>query len=459
MNQEVDLLIIGSGPAGMAAAIEAAENSVNVCVIDDQSRPGGQIYRNVGAASSRAKNILGPDYQRGETLVQEFYRLGGEYLPNTSVWYLDGERRVGIVHQDQSRMLYPKNLIIATGAQERPMPVAGWQLPGVMYAGAAQILLKGAYLVPEGRIVLAGSGPLLLLLANQLLDAGVNISALLDTTPPGRLMKSINKVLPALRGSDYLYKGVKLLARLKTSGIPIHHHVNGLSAQGDQKLETVSFRSTNGSPPTHNIDADYLFLHNGVVPNLRLPLATEAPVEWSSQQLCWVARADAYGRTGEGIYAVGDCARISGARASESQGTLAGLHVASTLGKITGDLFQSREKQALRSIRRHTAVRPLLDALYAPAREYLVSDDDTVVCRCEEVTAKQLRDAIKLGCVGPNQVKSFTRCGMGPCQGTQCSNSLNWVLADALGKPMEEIGLLRNRPPLAPVTLGQIADL
>lgn len=355
-------------------------------------------------------------------------------------------------------MLYPKNLIIATGAQERPMPVTGWQLPGVMYAGAAQILLKGSHLVPEGRIVLAGSGPLLLLLANQLLDAGVNISALLDTTPSGRLKKSISKILPALRGSDYLYKGLKLLVRLKTSGIPIHHHVKGLSAQGDQKLETVSFNLTEDSAAVQSIDADYLFLHNGVVPNLRLPLAAEAQIEWSSQQSGWIAKVDDYGRMGEGIYAVGDCAQISGARASELQGALSGLHVSSTLGKIDRDLFQSREKQILRLISRHIAVRPFLDALYAPAREYLVPEDDTVVCRCEEVTAGQLRDAIKLGCVGPNQVKSFTRCGMGPCQGAQCANSVSWVLADALGKPMDEIGLFRNRPPLAPVTLGQIAD-
>ncbi len=463
MKKKYELLIIGAGPAGMAAACEAVKHGVDVCVIDDQPNPGGQIYRDVDQSTDQVKRILGDDYRKGAVLVEEFKRSGGHYIPEASVWYLDENHQVGVLHSGKSYFVNPDILLIATGAQERAMPIQGWQLPNVMYAGAGQILLKSHGLIPRGKLVLAGSGPLLLLLANQYLQAGVEIEAVLDTTPAGNYFYAIGRFIPALKGYEYLLKGTGLLWNLKRAGVPYFKEVQGLSAEGSLKLDSVVFeRAKKGLGYSSNIriEADYLMLHQGVIPNIRLPLAAGCLIEWLEEQRCWSVKTDLHGQSMEKTYVVGDAARIVGAMASRYQGQLSGLHIAYRLGKLSKKAFHYSEKKFAGLIGHHISIRPFLDRLYAPSKEYLVPEtENTIVCRCEEVTAKQIRDAVSLGCTGPNQVKSFTRCGMGPCQGAQCGNTVSWILSDELNKTMDEVGMLRVRPPLSPITLGQIADI
>jgi len=241
MKQKYELLIIGAGAAGMAAACEAASHGVDVCVIDDQQRPGGQIYRNIDQATEQVKRILGDDYQKGMELVDQFKKSGGKYFPAASVWYLDENNQVGVQLDGKTCFINPGVLLIATGAQERPMPIQGWELPGVMYAGAGQILLKSSGLVPGKKLVLAGSGPLLLLLANQYLQAGVKIEAILDTTPAFRMLSSMNHFIPALKAREYLLKGMDMLRNIKKAGVPYYKNVHGLRAEGTSKLDAVTF--------------------------------------------------------------------------------------------------------------------------------------------------------------------------------------------------------------------------
>ena len=463
MKRKYELLIIGAGPAGMAAACKAVARGVQVCVIDDQPDPGGQIYRNVDKASPQVKEILGADYREGHVLVEKFIKSGGDYFANASVWYLDETNHVGIQQKGKTHFIYPEFLIIATGAQERPMPIKGWQLPGVMYAGAGQILLKSSSLVPGGKLVLAGSGPLLLLLANQYLRAGVKIQALLDTTPAGRLTQSFGKLIPAQKTYHDLVKGTGLIWNIKRAGVPYYKNVQGLSIAGNTKLDRVTFHAARkGSKQVSDggIEADTLLLHQGVIPNVRIPLAAGCEIKWSDTQQGWNVNTDLYGLSHNSTYVIGDCARIVGAMASRYQGELSALHVAHRLGKVASKEFQDAQKSSLKLFRLHAAIRPFLDSMYAPSHEYLVpASEEVLVCRCEEVSVKQIREAISLGCVGPNQVKSFTRCGMGPCQGGQCASTVSRIIADELNQDMDEVGVLRVRPPLSPITLGQIADL
>jgi NADPH-dependent 2,4-dienoyl-CoA reductase/sulfur reductase-like enzyme len=465
MKSNYELLIIGAGPTGMEAACAAAKHGVDVCVIDEQPEPGGQIYRNAEKVSDKIGAILGKDYRVGKSLVEEFRSFGGDYFSVSSVWYLDGDHQVGILRNGESYFIQPEYLLIATGAQERAMPIPGWQQPGVMYAGAGQILLKSSGLLPQGKVVLAGSGPLLLLMAAQYLAAGVKVEAILDTMPEGRMLQSIRSLISALRSFEYLIKGLGLLWKIRSAGIPYYTEVEGLRVEGDSKLDSVHFTQAKkglGYIAGGEIRADHLLLHQGVIPNIRLPLAADCAVAWSDQQQCWTVKTDQHGESENKskTYVVGDCARISGAMASRLQGRLSGAHIALRAGKMAQDQFSSMSRKLLDSVKRHEAIRPWLDYVYGPTAEYLVpQSDDTIVCRCEEVTAKQVREAVALGCVGPNQVKSFTRCGMGPCQGAQCSHTLAYIIADQLDHPLAEVGLLRVRPPFTPITLGQLADI
>jgi NADPH-dependent 2,4-dienoyl-CoA reductase/sulfur reductase-like enzyme len=462
IDDRYELLIIGAGPAGMAVACEAARHGVRAAVLDNQGSPGGQIYRNVDRTSPRQDQILGSDFVKGRSLVERFKQAGGSYFADASVWYLDEKRRVGVLIGGQSYFVNADKLALATGAQERPMPIKGWQLPGVMTAGAGQILLKSAGMVPEGKLVLAGSGPLVLLLAYQYLQAGVKIDALLDTTPRGAMLGSLGKLFQALPAADYLLKGLKMMLAVSKAGIPVYQGVEGLSAVGEEKLEAVRFDAGKAGFKKlidFELPTETLLLHQGVIPNIRLPLAAGCAIEWQAGQQNWIVPTDEWGRSSDAdIYVVGDGARISGAEASALQGRLTGMHASFQLGKINAGKLEALSAPVAKYRKRHLSIRPFLDSCYTPSPSYLVPDDSTLVCRCEEITAGEIRQAVRLGCTGPNQVKSFTRCGMGPCQGGQCSSTVSLIISQQLGKPMTEVGCLRVRPPLSPITLGQLSE-
>ncbi len=181
MKDAYQLVVIGAGPAGMAVAQTAASHGVEVAVIDEQADAGGQIYRNVDSSPLTDIDLLGKDYVFGRQLVQGFKHAPVDYFANSSVWYLDSSGELGIIKNGVHRRVSAQRIVIACGAQERPMPFPGWDKAGVMTAGAGQILMKSAAMVPTEAPVLAGSGPLLLLLAWQYLRAGVGIRAIVDT--------------------------------------------------------------------------------------------------------------------------------------------------------------------------------------------------------------------------------------------------------------------------------------
>lgn len=456
MKTDYQLLVIGAGPAGMAAAQAAAGHGVEVALLDEQSQPGGQIYRNVDSGPLAEVSMLGKDYVFGKPLVQAFRHARLDYHAGASVWYLDKDRRLGVLKQGLNHRLNAAQIIIAGGAQERPMPFPGWQLPGVMTAGAGQVLLKSAALVPEDGVVLAGSGPLMLLIAWQYLQAGVRIRALLDTTPRGRLFKALRYLPRALAASDYLFKGLRLMTSIRHAGIDCFKAVEELHADGDERLQSVSF-SAGGK--RHRIETGLLLLHQGVIPNLHITQAAGCAIEWNPAQLCWQPLSDDWGETSQpGIFVAGDGAGIVGARAAGLNGQLAGLQVAHRLGLLDTAQRDRLAKPLRNAADRHLAIRPFLDSVYRVADAFLAPADDTLVCRCEEIEAGDIRAMVKLGCVGPNQAKAFSRCGMGPCQGRFCAGTVEQIFAHERAVTVADIGHFNARPPLKPITLGQLAE-
>ncbi|MDH3857485.1 MAG: FAD-dependent oxidoreductase [Gammaproteobacteria bacterium] len=461
MKSHYEVLVIGGGPAGLAAAAEASRVGLEVALVDEQA-PGGQIYRNVSEAKNGAVNYLGRDYFRGQKLVNEFLNSGATFLNDASVWYLDERLETGLLIDGSSHFITAERLILATGAQERPMPLPGWHLPGVMTAGAGQILLKSAGIVPDGRLVLAGSGPLLLLLAWQYLQAGVKIEALVDTAPDSRFFEAISSLPRALAAVDYLFKGLTFMRAIRKARIPVYKNVYGLRAEGDESLESVCFnltRSRAGNRIKVKMEADTLMLHQGVISNIRLPLAAGCNLVWDALQQNWKVRKDKWGQTSvKQVMVAGDCAGVVGARAAELQGRLCALQLGYELRAIGPGQRDRSAQQLNRSLNRHLSIRTFIDKLYAPGRAYQLPDDETLVCRCEEVNAGQVRQAVRMGCVGPNQVKAFTRCGMGPCQGCLCGSTVAALVADETGASMEQVGYFRVRPPFKPITLGELAN-
>lgn len=456
--ETTDLLIIGGGPAGMACALDAKRAGLDVLLLDENPMPGGQIYRNVGRSPLPDAALLGEDYTRGAELVARFAKAGIRYWPETLVWQITQTLDISFTGRSgtaASGQIRAKAVIIANGAYERPFPIPGWTLPGVMGVGAAQTLLKTSALLPDSPVVLAGSGPLLYLFAWQLIQARRAPSAILDTTPTRNYWRALANLPGALRTPAYLLKGMRLLAAIRRSGIPHLKHVTQLSVEGRDRAESVHYVA-NGRRST--LPANVVLLHQGVVPNVQLTRSMGCDHRWDEMQLCWHPRTDAWGETSvPNVFIAGDGAGIQGAIAAQAAGSLSALAVSYRLGAMSRDARDEQAAAVRRLLDRQRAVRPFLDTLYRPAEAFRLPADDTIVCRCEEVSAGEIRAMARLGCSGPNQTKSFSRCGMGPCQGRLCGLTVAELLADANAQPMEATGYYRIRPPIKPVSLGELA--
>lgn len=460
-SENVDVVVVGAGPAGMSAATRAARAGLSVVLLDEQDAVGGQIYRAIGRADAQRKEILGPDYATGASIADAFAQSGARHVANASVWQVTREHAVHYLKDGKVGSFDAQRVILASGALERPFPIPGWTLPGVMTAGAAQILLKSAGEVPASAPVLAGCGPLLYLLGWQYVRAGVPIRALVDTTRHEDRWRAKRHLLSALRAWPFLSKGLHLIRTLREARVPIYEAADNLSVEGKadssgvQRAAALSFTSQGR---THRIEADVILLHQGVVPNTQFTQALRATHRWNDAQLCFTPQVDAWGELDvPGIFVAGDGAGIGGAQAAAEQGALAALAAMAQLGAIdaaTRDREAAVHRAALERVMR---IRPFLDSLYRPRDANRIPADSTVVCRCEEVTAGELRGFVALGCVGPNQAKSFGRCGMGPCQGRMCGLTVTEVIADARKVSPEEVGYYRIRPPIKPLTLGELA--
>ncbi|NYH17170.1 NAD(P)/FAD-dependent oxidoreductase [Paraburkholderia bryophila] len=459
--ETLDVVVVGAGPAGLSAATRAANAGLSVALLDEQDAVGGQIYRAIGRANERLTEILGPDYANGAAIVDAFVRSGARHVANASVWQVTRERSVHFLKDGKVGSFQARRVILATGALERPFPMPGWTLPGVMTAGAAQILLKSAGEVPCEPPVLVGCGPLLYLLGWQYVRAGVPIRALVDTTRHADRWRAKRHLLSALRAWPFVSKGLQLIRTLRDAGVPIYEAADDLhieAAPDDTGVEHAAALRFSTQGHAHRIEANLILLHQGVVPNTQFTQALRAQHHWDDAQLCFTPVTDPWGELDvPGVFVAGDGGGIGGAQAAAEQGALSALAVAAQLDAIdqaTRDREAARHRATLADVMR---IRPFLDSLYRPREANRMPADEVIVCRCEEVTAGEIRSFVALGCLGPNQAKSFGRCGMGPCQGRLCGLTVTEVIAQARDVTPQTVGYYRIRPPIKPLTLGELA--
>ncbi|PZD71153.1 Hydrogen cyanide synthase subunit HcnB [Acaryochloris thomasi RCC1774] len=459
---KIPLVVIGAGPGGLCAATTAARLGVPVVVLDEQPSPGGQVYRAIAQAPAERVAMLGADYQRGAELVAAFNASGAEYWPQTTIWSLNSKREIGILRQGQARLIEAEQVIIANGAMERPVPFPGWTLPGVMNAGAAQLLLKMSGVVPANGTVIAGIGPLPLLVAWQYLRTGVAIKAVLDLAPSLNLWRAVPHLPRALRAGDYLHRGLKYTLDLQRGGVPIYYGVSHLRAEGNDRVEAVTYGWNQfGVRRSETLPTESLLVHFGVIPRTNLTRAAGCEHHWDRGQQCWRPQVDLWGYTTvPGLAIVGDSAGIGGARSAEYRGRLAAFEAARYLQRISVQQRDRKAQNDLKGLQRDLQVRPFLEALHRLPESLLVpADDDTLVCRCEEISAGQIRAAVRTGHLDPNQVKFNLRCGMGPCQGRQCAPAVAHLVAAEQHRPVSDYQPFRVRPPIRPLSLAQLASL
>jgi hypothetical protein len=324
-----------------------------------------------------------------------------------------------------------------------------------MTVGAAQALLKTSGLASSRGTVIAGAGPLVWLYAWQCLNAGGSVDAILETTPKGRLAQALRH-LPSFVASRYLAKGLALMREVRAR-IRVVDHVERVEALGEACVDGVRYTADGR---TETLACDTLLLHQGVIPHLNLPLAAGCDVAWNGAQLCFEPVVDAWGGSSlAGVWIAGDGAGIAGADAAAPRGALAALAAANALGRFAAADRDRKARPHRDALARALRGRAFLDALYRPVDAFRLPEDDTLACRCEEVTAGRIREALREGAIGPNQAKALTRCGMGPCQGRYCAPTVTALVAQGCGVSPSEAGTYRQRFPVKPVTLGELASL
>ena len=447
-----DVVVIGAGPAGLAASATTAQAGLSTLLLDENAGPGGQVWRAIASTPVTKRDDLGADYWAGTELVQAAQASGAEIIQGATVWSLDRRLEIGVSAGGVSAFVTARRVILATGALERPFPIPGWTLPGVMTAGAAQTMLKSSGLVPDARTVIAGQGPLLWLLAAQILRLGGRIDCILDTTERGNYLAALPYALDFVT-SPYFAKGLAMMREVKAK-VRVVTGVSELAASGEGQLASVTYVAR-GHRET--IPADLLLLHQGVVPNVNLAMAAGVEHRWDDRQLCWSPLTDTDGNTSiEGIAIAGDGAGIGGAAVAVLRGRIAARAAVESLAP-TAIAKLDAENVVRTALAQAERGRSFLDVLFHPAPQFRIPSGNTIVCRCEEVTAQDVLDSVAIGATGPNQLKAYRRTGMGPCQGRLCGLTVTELMAQARGKSPQEIGYSRLRAPVKPITLAELA--
>ncbi len=440
-----DVAIIGGGPAGQAAALALAGHDVSVAVIDEQSRPGGQILRQPPQRTAvwlpgRSYDALKHQLARFEALDRVTW-LGGRSV-------LDCQPGRLLTHGPHgTQAIIAHHILIAAGCQDLAVPLPGWTLPGVYAAGGIQALLKSQHILAGERILLAGTHPLQLVIAEQIVRAGGCVAAVLFAQPQRAMLAPLlNAPATAARRARDLLTGGSAMRTLRAAGVPIHFGTGLTRITGTDEVEAAE--TTAGT-----IACDAVGLCYGFVPQSALPRMAGAQMVAAGPVGGWRAKHDDWMRAATpGIHVAGEVTGVAGAEAARASGTIAGLGIALDLGLLTPAAAETAARPARLALARHRAFAALLDAIADPRRYLPAPQRDTLICRCEDVPLAPIAQAIATG-ASANAVKLATRCGMGLCQGRNCEPTLLRLLADA-GRPADPG--FTARFPARPVTIGDL---
>lgn len=456
------ITIIGAGAAGISAARVAADAGIDVTLIDENPHPGGQYYHQSppefhfahpsDAHSGRAD---------GAAVLDLLSHPRIQLLSNTQVWGVFDHNTLGLVDPDHSYFLPVEQVILATGAYDRPMAFPGWTLPGIMGAGAAMRMLKTQWVLPGRRVLLAGLGPLQLALANALIKAGAEVVCVADAANP---LKSISQ-LPKFWGHwDRIGEAVTYSSRLAAHRVPVLFNHAIVSAAGKDHVETavIARLDKTGAPipgTEREFTVDAVCLGYGLLPSLSVAASFGCELRFD-QLLGWFVPVHdpSMQTTRPTVWIAGDAAGIAGAKAAMVEGKIAALSAAHQLGKIDRPALERQLAPAAARLRHLNRLAGALQTIYAyrPGLAKL-AQDDTPLCRCEEVTLGEVKAAIARGATDLHQVKLATRAGMGYCQGRFCSVLIAPLIAGALGRPVSEMTPFTARPPHSPVPLKYLA--
>ncbi|PWS36477.1 FAD-dependent oxidoreductase [Falsiroseomonas bella] len=444
-----DVLVVGAGPAGLSAAIAAAEAGCSVVLLDERDAAGGQYLKPLAASHAHAA----PDrqFRQAAALRARAEAAGVVFQHGATVWGAFAPDELGVLVGGRNMVARPRRLVLAPGAHERPVPIPGWTLPGVMTTGALQTLARANRVSPGRRVVVAGNGPLNLQLACELVEGGVEVAAVLEAAPKPGFRAWREAVTLAARAPDLAWDGVRYLAVLRRAGVKVIW--GAMPERVEPATDGLTLHAEAPGGP-RAVTAQAVALNLGFQPETGLARALGCAHRFTDSglgRLETITGPD--GRTSLAqVLAIGDGAQIGGARIALARGRLAGLAAARDLGRAVPDDAASRTALA-----RAEAFQAALWRLFeVPGFDASRLADDTVVCRCEEVSAGALRAAMAQGACSLGSLKKATRAGMGRCQGRMCAATVariagagtepDWAAPRAPVKPIPALALAMEKP-------------
>lgn len=458
MLREPDLLILGAGPAGVGAALAARHCGLETVIIDAEATSGGQVYRAMPTPfQSLPDAYASPDRRMGEQQRQALAESGVTTAFGRLVWSVGQDFRVDAVGPSGPEHWCPKALLIAAGAYERVTPFPGWTLPGVMGLAAATILLKSQLILPGQRTLVAGSGPLLALVAYTILQHGGEVVGVLDLASRGDWLQALPALLTRPAESK---RGLNWRWQLHAAKVPwlYRHSIQNVQSSSTGLVISAGSIRSDGSPDStavRHFEADCVTVGHGLVPSTEITRLLGVEHVFRRELGGWVPVLDDDQRTGrDGLYAAGDGCGIRGAAMAHQSGYIAGYAAALDQGKIGLATFRQLTAKHRQEQRRTARFSKAMSRLMAQrSGQVRAIAADTIVCRCEDITRAEIEQSLEQGAQDVNQLKSWTRCGMGPCQGRICGDTVAELLAARCGG-REQAGIWTARAPLRPLDVA-----
>ncbi|NMB87381.1 MAG: FAD-dependent oxidoreductase [Chloroflexi bacterium] len=470
MSTDIQLAVIGAGPAGLEAALTASEYGVDVVLIDGSPQAGGQYYQQFPEPFEAGSNTKTSVQKEAQLLIHMVESAPIRRLYNTLVWGAftrpdDPLYTLALYGPDAPAQLRAHAVIIASGAYDFPLPFPGWTLPGVFTAGAAQGLIKNQRVFPGQRVLISGSGPLQLATAAELIHAGVEVAAVLESSQP--VWNGLRN-LPAAWGQwGRMAEGGEYSYAMLRSRTPYRLGWSVVAAHGDTGVEeaVIARLSPDGHPipgSQETLAVDTIITGFGLIPNTGLSRMLGCKHIQRQGQTGWIPERDKiFQTTLPGLFVVGDAAGIGGAELARLEGQVAGLAVAQRLQQISDGQLNTAYQRIQPALKRQQRFARFLENVFAPLPGLTaIPDETTVICRCEEVTLGQIREAVHMGARSVNEVKMLTRTGMGNCQGRICELWVARMIQRILDDPtvtLDSLGAFTVRPPLQPLPVSALA--
>ncbi len=467
MIEPTELIVIGAGPGGMQAAITAANAGLQVTLIDSNPLPGGQYFKqipedfSVSDDSNHQKEAFSLINDLNNPLIKFFSKTlvwGIFHNPKTNLW------QTTFQGENCPARLETSTIIIASGAYDRSIPFPGWDLPGVITAGAAQVMVKSQGILPGKRVIVSGTGPLQLAAAANLVDAGAEVLEILECNR-NLLQKGFPHLTSVWGQWKRMQEGFDYAGSLLKARVPYRVGSCVVSVTGDGKVEeaTIAKLDAQGYPikaSFRNVAVDTVVVGYGLTPSTEFFRLLDLDMSYSDATGVYIPKRNEFFQTSDpGIYAIGDCAGIGGAGLAMLEGKIAASYIAMQSGHLTDSHFKSMLKQMKIRLKREQKFAKMLEDVFGlPKGLFTLAEPDTIICRCEQISLAEVKEAVSFGAQSITDIKNITRSGMGNCQGRTCGSILTQILAHESHRSPADGHYLHIRPPVHPILLNNIEE-